>query len=476
MSINKFFRQHYPIIIILTIFLLLRLKVTLQFFDLVFDGAIYIGQAKYIYSFGSAGYFEPLRPLVVPIFLGIGWILGYDMVVWGKFIEIIFSLGTLVLTYIIASKLQNRAAGVLAAAVLAITPMFFLYSDKILTGIPSAFFALLSFYFFMNDKFRLAGFFAAVSFMTRFPQGILLAAYFFVFLISFLQAKNRKAICSEFAEFLVPYAIVASIFLIFNAFKYSSADTLAEAMFWPFMHGSFTISTAGLWMYQGQWHYYILGLLKENYILVFSILFIFYYVYDIRYKQEAFNLLVIAPVLMLAYFTQLLHKEIRFALIFVPYLAIMAGIAIARVYDFAKSRSRILVVFWALILLIVLVMRTPIPEMKEYVSPDVSDVCSFINNMNYTGQVILTTPYPLYCLDNKVEMNLYSIPKLLETADENPDWLLVYAPETFVCQPDDNECSDEKSRALRLFKSRYELLYLNNSTELPIYVFKRPSS
>jgi hypothetical protein len=462
--------------IVIAIFLLVRLKITFQFYSLLFDGSIYIGQAKYLYSFGAIGYFEPLRPIVVPLLLGIGWITGLDIVAWGKFVEILLSSGAILLTYIIGSRLHNRIAGTLSAALLGITPVFFLYSDKILTGIPSAFFALLSFYFFMNKKYWLTGLFAAVAFMTRFPQGIVLIAYLLVFSIMFLQAKKRKIVCLDFVRFIVPYSVVVLSFLIFNAIKYRAADTVIEAMFWPFVHGSTTIATSGLWLYSGTLGYYFVQLIKQNYLLIFSLVFIYFFIAEKKYLKLNFNFLLIVPVLFLAYFTYLQHKEVRFALVFLAYIAVMSGIAIAKIYEYVANKKRLLILFFAVLLILIYLLKLPKPSMQEFVSPMAEDVCFFVKEYNYKGPVMLTTPYPLHCLDNRIELNLFSIPLLLNTTRDNPDWLLIFAPGTFPCQENDTICNEQKTSALNKFRNNYQQLYLSNETAYPIYVFKKVTS
>ena len=474
MNIKKLFQQHYLITILLALFLFYRIKVMLDFFGLGFDASIYIGQAKFIYSLGATGYFEPLRPLVLPLILGFGWILGFNIVIWGKIIAILISSATIVLTYMIASKLQNKIAGVISSFLLAITPVFFLFSDKILTGIPSIFFALLSLYFFISKKYWLTGFFAAIAFMTRFPQGILLLAYGLIFVIAVLQAKGKRAkkhFVYKFVQFIIPYTLVVASYLIFNIFKYWSADSKIEAMFWPFIHGNFTISTAGLWMYSGTRLFYFIELFKQNYFFVFFLAFLIFYVIQKKYKEQPFNLLIIAPVLLIAYFTYLAHKEVRFALVFIPYLAITAGIALAKIYGHAQNKKKLLILFFAILLMMIYFLQIPKPSVQEFIAPNADDVCLFINENDLRQPIILTTPYALPCLNNKIDMNLFSIPLLLRSVQDNPKDMLIFAPETFVCPEDDLHCNNEKIDAMNEFKSEKEILYFNNNSNYPIYVF-----
>jgi hypothetical protein len=471
---KKFLKEHYLIIALILFFLVTRIIIMLRYYGLIFDGAVYIGNAKFLYSFGRSAYFESLRPLVLPLILGLGWLLGLDILAWGKMVELFFSAGTLVLVYVLASRLHSKTAGIVSAILLAFTPVYFLYSDKILTGIPSAFFALVSFYFFINKKYELSGLMAAVSFMTRFPQGILLIAYSATFLALKYQTKIRKIVNRSFARFIWPYLFIVLLFFIFNYYMYRGADTPIEAITWPFVHGTFTINTMALWMYAGTWSFYFVELFKQNWFFIFSLVFIGFYIYEKKYRQQWFNFLLFAPALLLVYFTYLDHKEVRFALIFIPYLSIMSSIALVKIYEFIQTRKKLLILFFAIFLILVYFLKVPKVSLTEYRSPRVHDICRIMQENNLSQEIILTTPYPLVCLDNKVDMNLFSMPLLLNMTAENPEKPLVYAPNTFPCASGDTECENQKTNALEKFQNQYNLLYYNNNTEYPIYVFTKP--
>jgi hypothetical protein len=470
-----FFKEHAGISVIVLIFLILRIAVMFVYFNVGFDDSIYLGQAKYLYSFGATGYFEPLRPLMLPIMLGTGWILGADIVVWGKLLALLFSAASIVLVYAIASKLFNKTAGIASAVFFAITPIYFFFADKILTDIPSTFFALLSLYFFIKKKYWLTGLLASISFMTRFPQGVLLPIYAVVFASMFFQSKSKqkKSVVFNALKFLASFSAVVASYLAFNVFKYSSADSKIEAMFWPFVHGNTTITTSGLWMYAHSWSFYFIELFKQNYILALSAVFIVFYFALKKYRDKNYNFILSAVLIFLAYFIQLEHKELRFAIVFLPYAAIMSGISFAWIYSSIEKNIKFLILFFIVALTILAFAKLPIPSLQEYVEPRADDICRAINSNNLTQPVLLTTPYPIYCLNNKIEMDLYSVPYMWTLIEANPNWTIVYSPQTFVCAPNDKECQDQNRITLNRLQNSFNQIYFNNNTVYSIYVFRK---
>ena len=98
---------------------------------------------------------EESRPLILPVILGVGWFLDLDIVYFGRLVSIIFAVLVVYLTYIIGIKLFSKKIALLAAFFTAFSYNFLFFSPSILTGIPSTFFVLFAFYFFLNNRFFL---------------------------------------------------------------------------------------------------------------------------------------------------------------------------------------------------------------------------------------------------------------------------------------------------------------------------------
>ncbi|MBI4447595.1 glycosyltransferase family 39 protein, partial [Candidatus Woesearchaeota archaeon] len=246
------FKNKHFLLIILSIFLVFRLILSPFKQDLWWDSAVYLGMGKYFLSFGNLGLFEAIRPPVLPLILGLIWRAGLDPIIFGRILQIIFSLGIIFLTYSLGKKVFGETVGLLSAFVLALSATFFVNSAQLLSDIPSTFFALSALNFFMRDKGILCGFFAALAFLTRFPQGIIFAVL--LLLILFFR-KNFNAIPT--------FAFVVAPFFVFNKLFFGS-------FFFSLIQAKYVIASAGLWIFSQPWHYYLGWLVKENVLFILS--------------------------------------------------------------------------------------------------------------------------------------------------------------------------------------------------------------
>jgi len=115
-----------PIVIIIAFFVAAKVFFLARYHLPIWDEAVYLGMGKYIYSLGSSGLWEMLRPVGLPVAIGWAWKLGLPYALISEIIGILFSVGSIALTYLIARKLFSKKVGVLAAALLAASPVFFL--------------------------------------------------------------------------------------------------------------------------------------------------------------------------------------------------------------------------------------------------------------------------------------------------------------------------------------------------------------
>ena len=104
---------------------LLRLIFFNRFGGVWWDSAVYIGMAKSM--FGNFTFWEFLRPIGWPFILGSIWKAGFDMVIIGKFLEVLFSFGILILTYLIGKKLFNKKIAIFATFILCIVTARFTF-------------------------------------------------------------------------------------------------------------------------------------------------------------------------------------------------------------------------------------------------------------------------------------------------------------------------------------------------------------
>jgi predicted membrane-bound dolichyl-phosphate-mannose-protein mannosyltransferase len=291
--------------LLLLVFFLSKFNLVFRYHDTRWDESVFIGMGKYIFSNGEIGLWEPIRPIGLPLVLGLLWKLGLNPIFSIEFISIFFSVGCIWLVFLIGKNLFNEIIGFLSALILASTPLFYYFSSYGFTGIPSAFFGLLALYFLIKKNIFLTGIFSGIAFLFRFPQGILFAVF------GYLVFRKNK---DKLFEYCIGIFLSVTPYLIFNLFMYKD-------MFFPFfeaiphqtnpvhsvLKGSFLSQAYNLF-------YYPLVLIKNNPVYLSGI---FYF----RSKKK-----ILLPFLIFfVYFTAIINKQERFILAFLPYLSLMAG-------------------------------------------------------------------------------------------------------------------------------------------------------
>ena len=122
----------------------------------IWDEGVYMGMGKYIYSLGSSGLWEIIRPIGLPLVSGAIWLAGLNQVYFTQAAAVLFAAASIFMTYLIGKRLFGGQAGIIAAFLLAISPVFFLYSIYVLTEISSTFFALLAVYMYIQGRYASA--------------------------------------------------------------------------------------------------------------------------------------------------------------------------------------------------------------------------------------------------------------------------------------------------------------------------------
>ena len=133
-------KNHYFIFLILIFLIVLKIVFSLTRFHYIhWDESVYLGMGKYIYSLGQVGLWEHIRPPVLPFLLGVFWFLKLPYILFSELLMLFFSLGSVLLVYLISKDLFNKRVAIITAVLLIITPVFLYGAFSILAGIPAAF-------------------------------------------------------------------------------------------------------------------------------------------------------------------------------------------------------------------------------------------------------------------------------------------------------------------------------------------------
>ncbi|MBI5072851.1 glycosyltransferase family 39 protein, partial [Candidatus Woesearchaeota archaeon] len=300
--------------------------------DVWWDAAVYIGMAKYIYSQGAIGLWEPNRPLLWPLLIGFFWKIGVDIFLAAKLLTLFFALGSVYLTYKITEVIADKKTALVAALLLGLWPIFFLYVSVLQTEIPAAFFFLWAIQRLLNKKYAQSGFLLALSFLTRFFQIFLILPLFLYLLVMVIQKKQE---IKNILFFIIMFSLPVIIFLASNFLRYKN-------IFYPFELQSYMTQHTG-WIFYQPWWYYFVEMSKENIFSIFIIPGIYFLFREAR-KQKAETKILFILILtggsLPFLFAQ--HKEMRILIPLIPFFSVSIGICITRIYDVLEKTQKIM--------------------------------------------------------------------------------------------------------------------------------------
>jgi len=226
MKSKKFWKNSF--LYILLFFCLSYILFSFHYQPVGWDSAVYVGMGKFIFSAGNTGVFEPMRPLLLPFLFGALWKAGLSPILFGMVLEFLFALGAIFLAYLITKQAFGRKIATISSFILAFNFLFFFFSFKLYTEIPTIFFVLASLYFFIiyrerekkNIYLLLSALFTVLAFLTRYPALLIFLVTNF-FLVKDMVEKKTKSIKSFFLFNFFTFMLILP-YLIFNFFNYGS--------------------------------------------------------------------------------------------------------------------------------------------------------------------------------------------------------------------------------------------------------------
>jgi peptidoglycan/xylan/chitin deacetylase (PgdA/CDA1 family) len=456
-----------------------------------------MGMAKFIFSGGNSGLYEIIRPPLLPLIVGLIWKLGVNVVLAAKLITLFFTLGAIYLTYVLGRELFNGRVGTIASLLLGISPVFFVFSTLTLTGIPASMFILLSILFVVKRRYFLSGLFTGLSFLMRFPAGLVLPVVGILFMIDFVHNRKKKSmkILLKYAILIIlGFFIAVAPYFLSNYLFFKGEDIGAfEAMLKP-------ISRV-LW-HQGNPAYLIRGttltskiqdlifypvelLWKDSWnnpFFVFSLAGITLYFLKKRYESVRLNAIIIPLIFFIAYFTYITNKQIRFSLLFIPFLSLLSSYAIIEISSKIKDKQ-LKRIFKAILIIVFALFMVGLPSRAEpiFYYLERTDFHKNLNDLFVSNRiespVMVTDPLPSAIIDNKLIFYGFSPSETLEKFElEFSGDTLVYNSAAFWCPGNYELCQQEKERVLRYLLKRYNTIFYQKYFRRDFYVFSKDFS
>jgi len=457
-------KNNVGIAIIITLFISANLAFLNFYSDVWWDSSVYIGMGKYIYSSGSSGLWEESRPLVLPLILGLGWKLGLDAVQFGRAMAIIFSALAIFLVYLIGLRLFSKKEALLAAFFTAFSFTFLFFSPNMLTEMPSTFFILVAFYFFLEKRFFNVGFFAGIAVMTRLFQAFTLIGLGVVFVFYFWNKKglikNIFYIAAGASIFILPYFLL-------NYHLYN--DVLL-----PFEVQSHLTKTTG-WMMYREYGFYFTGLFRENFLIIFLLAIPLFF-----RRSYKLNALLMTPLIYILVFSLVKHKEMRFMLAIMPFLYLLLSYCLAQIHSRIKYKKTASAAFILITFLWIGMTFSAFKDMLNYGQQRNDEALQHFQDYMKTGKGSTWITSPLYALhsDRKIDGLLYffSSENLVKfiAENENKADIVLYNSCDMECPPAELDGKCGKSRkALANMLSHLKKIYENEIGSCKYAIYRK---
>ena len=448
--------QRYPLLSIVLGSLLIRLLYLWLQYPLWWDSHVYIGIGKYIYSSGEIGMWESFRPLLHPLILGFFWKIGFNPIFIGKILDVIYSLLIVFLTYKISDKIFNATTAIVSSLILSLTSLFIMFTGLILSDLPAMVFGLLGIFLVIeNDgkkwKLWVAGICLSLSLLTRFPQGIWFAALFVILLLHKEEIATKIKKLSVFTLGFIPPIFP---YLLFNYGRYGSALE-------PFRAGSWIVTTA-TWVYENGVTYYFTDFFLSLPIFLFFFVYLYYFWKEKLWKVKGHLLLVLVCLLTIIYFLYVPRKEPRYLVTILPFLAILVGFTVVKIYRQLQSKATPWIRPKAFVVICMLMVVIPLPiELNFERAPTFEqELLGAIKENNVTGTILTSDPSLMSYVDLKVVTldGIEFAPIVYERQQENYQLLFVNECD-FICAAGDEECVNTRKELLQLFTTENKEIF-----------------
>ncbi len=445
--------------------------ISFVYHPLWWDQAVYMGMGKYLATAGKVGFWEFFRPPILPLFYALIYKLHFSMLFFGKSLVVLSGTGLVYLVYHLASKVRH-GAGIWAGMFLAITPVFVSFVRIPLSDIPSAFAAVLALCLFIKRKDFLVGLLVGVACLLRFPQGLVLAPILIsVFYREYGQEeKYLQQVSKSIFKILLGFGLLVVPYLISNYIFYGSALS-------PIRYASQVILYYSYLYFKGFWFY-----IKE---LWPTAPFLFLSVFSVgllssQFKKETpknaalFSVFATTLIFCLYFFFQP-HKEIRYAIAFIPYLAVLAGAGII----FILNKVHIKYVFKSIIFIgLVLFVIKGSPYVLQGEEERYQGLYDFMSTQ--AGVYLSTTPVPA-AVGNILITELFegynsshSFEEALNRKDKPIDGVIMSSSDIF-CQAKSTggECGQEIANIYKTLRANFTQVYYEKVGLYDVGVFKK---
>ncbi|MBW2974635.1 glycosyltransferase family 39 protein [Candidatus Woesearchaeota archaeon] len=423
---------------------------------------------KYIFSLGKIGLWEPARPLLWPILMGFVWKIGLNALLFSSLINILLASSSIYLLYELINCLNDDKTALLFCFLFSINISIIYFTNKMAVDIAAMFLSLLAFYFLIKkQRFLLSGIFMGLAVLTKFTYLWLIP----ILILGCLIEKKDKI--KKSVLFMVGFSVLIIPFLISNIVLYNN-------LFAPFIFANDLISrVVGNYYCPTSAFFYISNLLITSFIIILAVIPI---LLAFKHPLEKKNIFLLAFLVPFLYHSFMLNcKDMRYSLIFLPFLYILSGSGFEEVSKILKKPLR-----YALISAIILqsiislagvsyaLKRSPMPaEYKAFYS--------YLEGRHVKGDIWSSTPVISAVHDIKIDELMYyevwdnkRIEELSKKTGNNIQYIFINSCD-LPCVRYDPDCPERSKKFFSLISESFELVFNStvNGCELKIYQEKK---
>jgi len=389
--------KNYPLLIILAVALIIRLFFAFSWHEIWWDAGVYIGMGKYLFSGGTAGLWEHIRPPFVPIVLGLFWKIGLDTVFFGRLFEIALMLGIVWLTYALAKHWWDEKTAIISSLIIALSPIFYYLSFHQYTEVPSTFFALLALWFFVKEKYIWSGFSVGLAFISKFTPGIFIAILVFVLLIS---KKWKQAVFTG-----IGFSIIAVPYFLYSWIAYGSP----LAIFFAAQDAISKALGCNVLRYRPGWYYGWWLVFSETKLHLMAIPGLYALYTRWRKPHLLFILSLLVPA---AYLVKISCHDYRYLTLLLPFIAMLTALGVVWIYNLMKIKKK-----WMFTVLVIILgiwmLSTTVSYYygNEVQQPDVvaEEYFSYLSGKDIRGEIWISNPIVAAHTNAKLEKLYYPI-------------------------------------------------------------------
>jgi len=238
----------------------------------------------------------------------------------------------------------------------------------------------------------------------------------------------------------------------------------------PFILQSFMTKYTG-WVFHQPFNFYFINLLRENILILFSILGIFLIIK--KYKFEKLALIVIILIAFIPY-NLVAHKEMRLLIPILPLLYILTSYGVMNFCSMFKKNKNLILAF---LLIVFLFFNVPKLNFDNY-DVNFKLFYDYINSNKIENGLWISNPAMIAHSNLKASELIYfplynseKIDYLIENID-NANHILINTCDILPCPPYDDSCNEKSNDFISFIKNRFDLVSETIDGKCSHYIFK----